>query len=85
MEVSLGLPQKRVAALLWKLVMEPTLLLLIGLDWDWLTNWLIDPNNTEYLLLILLIIGTVLTPIIIYAHQLPSPDHFVNCIIAAII
>jgi hypothetical protein len=37
--------------------------------WDyisWLTNWLSDPNNTENLLLIFLIIGTVLTPIIIY-------------------
>jgi hypothetical protein len=34
-----------------------------------LTNWITDPRNTEYVLLILLIIGTVLTPIIIYTHQ----------------
>ena len=44
-------------------------LLRLSLDWNSLTNWLIDPNNTEYLLLILLIIGTVLTPIAIYAYQ----------------
>jgi len=35
----------------------------------WLTDWLTNPDNTENLLLILLIIGTVLTPIVIYAHQ----------------